>query len=80
MSMNECEIKIVVQPTGSPCYNFRPTDNQEPQKITVYILPISVEKDGKTTRIGYACNCGRFCKFPYCIYARGSRQPLQDEA
>jgi hypothetical protein len=65
------EIRIIISPLSSPCYNFRRDDRSRPEKRTVFIAPIRFTEDeeGNTTLVAYACSSGKYCHDRDCIYS-----------
>ena len=66
------EIRIIISPLSSPCYNFMRADKSRPEKRTVFIAPIRFTEDEEenTILVAYACSSGPYCHDSDCRYAR----------
>lgn len=60
--------ELEISATVAPCYSYLEQGNR-PQKITVVIVPIRIDRDGDDLVIHWSCSRGTTC-YQKCYYAK----------
>ncbi len=79
MSNPACITIQVPSACSGPCYDFT-VDRENRSKVTVFLVPISVNKlEEKTLQISWACSRGAFCADSECRYGKKNPKKFREE-